>query len=63
MDLTKREGKPVYLVMDLMGTWIAYENIAISTYYSIKKNIIVTKDDLFYLGQISYMGDFYDIAK
>jgi hypothetical protein len=34
-----------------------------NTQYSLKKNIINTKDELLYLGQLTYVGEFYDIGK
>ena len=63
IDLAKREGKPVYQVMDMQGTWIANEETAINTNYYLKKNIINTRDAVLYLGQLSYSGEFYDIGK
>lgn len=63
IDLTKREGKPVYKIMDLQGTWVANEHIGINTNYFLRKNIINTRDDIFYLGFYTYIGEYYDIGK
>lgn len=63
IDLTKREGKPVYKVMDLKGSWVFNEHVGTNTNYYVRKNIINTKDQYFYLGFLSFVGDYYDIGK
>jgi hypothetical protein len=63
IDLSKRKGKPVYKVMDIQGTWIYNSEVATSTQFSLKKNIINTKDEVLYLGQLTFVGEFYDVGK
>jgi hypothetical protein len=50
INLAQRQGKPVFQVMDLQGTWIPSQDVSINTNYLIKKNIINTKDEIFDLG-------------
>lgn len=63
IDLTKREGKPVYKIMDLQGTYVSSHSVGINTNYFLRKNIINTRDDVVYLGFYSYVGEYYDIGK
>ena len=57
-----RHGKPTFRVMDLLGTYLYDDKIAIQKNFYLSKNIIKTKDDIFYLGQYTYIGYFYSIG-
>ena len=66
MDFLKYGGKtekPVFLMNDLFMTDLLNEkNVAQNNFY-LRFNVINTKDEYFYIGQLTQYDEFYDVGK
>ena len=55
--------KPVFLMNDLFMTNVLNEKNVANNIFYLRYNVINTKDDYFYYGQLTMADDFFDIGK
>ena len=55
--------KPVFLNMDLFVTDLLNEKNVVDNNFYIRRNVINTKDEFFYIGQLTQYGEFFDVGK
>lgn len=55
--------KPVFLMNDLFLTNVLNEvNVAMNLFY-LRLNVINTKDEFFYIGQLTMEDEYFDVGK
>ena len=63
MSYTTYEGKPTYKLMDIFISSLMSPNIHTRDYVYFRQHKIKAEDSWLRLGQYSYLGSFYQIAK
>lgn len=66
MDFLKYGGKsekPVFLMNDIYMTDILNTKNVANNLFFLRKNVINTKDEFFYIGQLTMYDEFFDVGK